>query len=265
MIRIRPSSLLLLAIGLVSTSGASAQQPGFAAKLVAPATLTIATTGNAPPMTTTAADGSVSGFDVELCRGIAEKLGLKAEFVRVDFAATIPGLKSGRFDMICSATARTPQRLASPDLFMTEPTVQNFSTLLVKADSVSVKAVADIKGKTAGTVRGGQETKLLADLFGADVTVTSYPGISEEILDLKNGRVDAVAMNYITASHYAKINPELTVLKPGFVAEGVSPYDHALIVSRNQPELLEAVNAQLAAMKSSGAIAALTKTWIAAE
>lgn len=209
-----------------------------------------------------AADGSLSGFDVELCGAVAKGLGLKAEFVRVDFAATIPGLKSGRFDMICSATARTPQRLASTDLFMTDATIPNFSTVLVKAEDTTIASVSDVKGKTVGAVRGGQETRLLADLFGAEVTVKAYPGIAEEILDLKNGRIDAVAMNYVTATHHVHLDPSLKVLTPGFAKDGVSPYDHALIVSRNEPELLEAVNAQLAALRSDGNVAALSKTWI---
>jgi ABC-type amino acid transport substrate-binding protein len=249
-----------LSISLASTS--AAQEPAYTAKLAAPGTITIATTGNAPPMTAMAADGKLTGFDVELCRTLAERLKLKAEFVRVDFAATIPGLKSGRFDMICSATARTPQRLTSPDLFMTEPTVENYSTLLVKAEGSTVATVDDVKGKTIGAVRGGQEGKLLSDIFGDDVTVNTYPGVAEEILDLKNGRIDAVAINYITASHHVHGDPALKVLSPGFTRDGVSPYTHALIVSRSQPELLGAVNAELLALKQNGGLAKLEATWI---
>lgn len=249
-------------LSVVIAAPANAAGPSYAEKLAASGTITIATTGNAPPMTTVGTDGKLTGFDVELCRKIAEGLDLKTEFVRVDFSATIPGLKAGRFDMICSATARTPQRLASPDLYMTEPTIENFSTLLVKADGAAIASVSDAKGKTVGAVRGGQENKLLADIFGADITVTTYPGIAEEILDLKNGRIDAVAINYVTASQHVKDDATLKVLKPGFAVDGVSPYTHALIVSRNQPELLEAVNAELKRLKDSGALAALEKHWI---
>jgi ABC-type amino acid transport substrate-binding protein len=260
------SRLVALAIPLSTSlalaSTACAQELAYASKLVSPGTITIATTGNAPPMTTMGGDGTLTGFDVELCRTVATGLKLKTEFVRVDFAATIPGLKSGRFDMICSATARTPQRLASPDLFMTEPTVENFSTLLVKAEGATIAAVGEAKGKTIGVVRGGQEGKLLSDLFGEDVTVTTYPGIAEEILDLKNGRIDAVAINYITASHHVHGDPALKILVPGFERDGVSPYTHALIVSRSQPELLEAVNGELARLKQSGELAKLQETWI---
>lgn len=262
----RPAiGLLLTALSLtaIALPAAHAETPVYAAKLVNEGTITIATTGNAPPITQTKPDGSLDGYDVELCRTIAADLGLKANFVRVDFAATIPGLTAGRFDMICSATARTPARLASPDLFMTSPTLQNFSTLLVPADS-KIATVADIKGKKVGTVRGGQEAKLITEDYGSDVELTTYPGIAEETMDLKNGRIDAVALNFVTGSYTAKMNPGLKVLNPGFVKQGVSPYDHALIVSRAQPALLEAVNTEIAKLKAAGTLDQLQQKWISA-
>ncbi|MBF9235491.1 substrate-binding periplasmic protein [Microvirga alba] len=256
---------LLLAAAALASQPAGAQTPPYASKLAVSSTITIATTGNAPPISVAQADGSISGFDVELCETIASALGLKTSLVRVDFAATIPGLKAGRFDMICSATARTPQRLSSPDLWMTEPTLQNFSTLITRATDRSITSVEVPKGKKIGTVRGGQEAKLISETFGNDVELVTYPGIAEEILDLKNGRIDAIAINYITASYYVRANPELKVLKSGFVKEGISPYDHALAVSRAQPELLEAVNAEIAKLKASGAIEKLEKKWISVD
>ena len=125
----------MLALAGFAALPAAAQTPDYAAGLVKPGTITIATTGNAPPITQVQPDGSISGFDIELCQKIASDLGLATEIVRVDFAATIPGLTAGRFDMICSSTARTKQRLESPDLYMTVPTLQNFTTLLLRAES----------------------------------------------------------------------------------------------------------------------------------
>lgn len=240
-------------------------QPSYAddvaSGLIKAGTLTIATTGNAPPMTMMQQDGALGGFDIALCTRIAQNLGLTPKFVRVDFSATIPGLKAGRFDMICSAVARTPARLESPDLFLSDPTIENFTTLVVTRGS-DIATTDAAKGKNIGVVRGGQEAKLLAQVFADDVTVKTYPGIAEEMLDLKNGRVDAVAMNYTTAMYHAKSEPDLVVLEPGFQVDGVSPYQHGLVVSRNEPLLLDAVNAQLAALSGDGTLAALKAEWI---
>lgn len=252
----------LLAFSLAGLIAAgSAMADDFKKALVQEGQLTIATTGNAPPLTLVQSDGSLGGFDVALCGRIAEDLGLKAEFVRVDFAATIPGLKAGRFDMICSAVARTPARMASPDLYLSEPTVENFTTLVVPKDS-AITAVDQGRGHRIGVVRGGQEGPILEKIFEGDVTVTTYPGIAEEMLDLKNGRVDAVSMNYLTARYHARGEEGVTVLEPGFVVENVSPYTHGLVVSRNEPDLLAAVNDALAKLKADGTIDKLKETWI---
>lgn len=248
-----------VAIACLAT-GALADE-AFKSALVVADTLTIATTGNAPPISMVGPDGKLTGFDIALCTKIAEDLGLTANFIRVDFAATIPGLKANRFDAICSAVARTPARLASPDLFMSEPTIENFSTVMVRTDS-DIATVEDVRNHKIGVVRGGQEGKLLEELFGGEITLTSYPGFAEELLDLKNGRIDAVAMNFTSASNHASHDPALKVITPGFVKEGVSPYTHGIVVSPNQPELLEAVNARIAAMKADGSLAALEAKWI---
>lgn len=250
-----------LALAAALSALPATAQEDYKAGLVKPGTVTIATTGNAPPISMMGDDNKLTGFDIELCTDIAKTLGLEAEFVRVDFAATIPGLKANRFDMICSSVARTPARLASPDLFMSEPTIENFTTLVVKADS-QIADVNGVKGHKVGVVRGGQEGKLLEEMFGSDVTISSYPGTAEELLDLKNGRIDAVAMSFTTASYHVAKEPELKVLNPGFVKEGVSPYMFGLVVSRNQPALLDAVNKELEKKRADGSLDKLKEKWI---
>jgi polar amino acid transport system substrate-binding protein/cystine transport system substrate-binding protein len=263
MMNIRSLKAVAFALAATLIAQPTTAQEDYKAALVSPGTLTIATTGNAPPLSLIGADGQLAGFDIALCTKIAEKLGLTPKFVRVDFAATIPGLKANRFDMICSAVARTPARLESRDLFMSEPTIENFSTLVVK-DGSRIAAVADARNHRVGVVRGGQEGKLLEEIFGSEITITSYPGIAEELLDLRNGRIDAVAMNFTTASHHVASHPELHVITPGFVKEGVSPYTHGLVVSRSQPALLEAVNAQIKTMRGDGSLDTLKAEWISA-
>ncbi|WP_246529531.1 substrate-binding periplasmic protein [Microvirga zambiensis] len=263
MMNIRSFTAAALAVAAALLTLPAAAQDDYKAALASPGTLTIATTGNAPPMTQIGPDGQLAGFDIALCAKIADKLGLSPKFVRVDFAATIPGLKAKRFDMICSAVARTPARLESQDLFMSEPTIENFTTLVVKKGG-AITAVADARNRRVGVVRGGQEGKLLEELFGSEITISSYPGIAEELLDLKNGRIDAVAMNFTTASHHVATTPEFLVVTPGFVKEGVSPYTHGLVVSRGQPALLQAVNAQIKKMQGDGSLDALKAEWISA-
>ncbi|MQW19119.1 transporter substrate-binding domain-containing protein, partial [Sinorhizobium meliloti] len=64
---------------------------------------------------------------------------------------------------------------------------------------------------------------------------------------------------------HARAEEGVTVLEPGFVVENVSPYTHGLVVSRNEPDLLAAVNDALAKLKADGTIDKLKETWITGE
>ena len=257
------AGLAIAAALAVTAPSGFAQDQAVNSKLVVPGQLTIATTGNAPPMTLTRPDGSLGGFDVALCSLIAEKLHLKVKFDRVSFASALPGLQAGRFDMVCSSTGRTPQRLASPDIYMSDPTVKNFTTLVVRSGDKRFGTVDVAKGKRIGAVRGAQEGNVLVrTYFQNDVQIVEYPGISEGVLDLKNERIDAFAANALVASYFAKGDDALRVVTPGFAIEGTSPYEHGLVVRRAEPELLAAVNKLIAEMKADGTFAKLEKEWL---
>lgn len=248
-------------ISLISIGWASALQ---AVELVEEGALQIVTTGNAPPLSVTLTDGSLSGFDVELCREIASRLGLEPVVSRLEFSAILPGLAAGRYDIVCSSTARTAQRLESPDILMSDPTLENFTAIVVRTDS-AVTDVDSVDGLRIGVVRGGQESTALDLYYGDAINKVEYPGLSEEILDLKNGRIDAVAANAIVTGYYVADEPSIKIITPGLVVEGMSPYQNGLIVSSSAPELQAAVNEQLAAMREDGTFDALVEAWISIE
>lgn len=247
------AGLLLLAGGMSAAE---------ALELVQPGTLQIVTTGNAPPLSLTQADGTITGFDVELCREIARRLELEPVVSRLEFSAILPGLAAGRYDIVCSSTARTAARLASPDILMSEPTIENFTSLVVRTDS-GIDSVENVSGLRIGVVRGGQEKKAVEIYYGDKNTTVEYPGLSEEILDLKNKRIDAVAANAVVASYYVADDADIKVITPGLVVEGMSPYSLGLIVNAKAPELGAKVNELLAAMHDDGSFEELRHKWVA--
>ncbi len=247
------AGLLLLAGGMSAAE---------AIELVQPGTLQIVTTGNAPPLSLTQADGTITGFDVELCREIARRLELEPVVSRLEFSAILPGLAAGRYDIVCSSTARTAERLASPDILMSDPTIENFTSLVVRTDS-GIDSVETASGLRIGVVRGGQEKKAVEIYYGDKNTTVEYPGLSEEILDLKNKRIDAVAANAVVASYYVADDADIKVITPGLVVEGMSPYSLGLIVNAKAPELGAKVNELLAAMHDDGSFEELRHKWVA--
>ena len=163
-------------------------------ELVEAGKLTIATTGNAAPFSFLDKDGKLQGYDIDLCTALADRFGLTPVWVQVEFAGTLPGLTSGRWDMVCSGVNMTPQRLTSPEFSMSIATIQGAGQLYMRGDDDRFKTYTDLKGKTIGAVRGGWFAGYVKDtLLAGDVQVLEYPGEAELFLDLQNKRIDAAA------------------------------------------------------------------------
>ena len=110
---IMPTTLAALAALVVTSGAANAQQckPGVAdTALVKPGTLVMSTNPTLPPLQYVDKSGELKGMRVELGKEIAKRLCLTPEYVRIEFSAMIPGLQSGRWDMINTGIFFTAER-----------------------------------------------------------------------------------------------------------------------------------------------------------
>ncbi len=227
------------------------------ANLIQPGTILAATSGTSPPHTALDANGNLQGYAIDRCNAIAKRLGLQIKYITIDFGSTLAGLSAGRFDMTCTSVNRTTERLASTEFLMTNGTVQQASTIVVRADDTRFKSLSDAKGKIMGGVRGGAEPVAIAKYLNNDVEVRDYPGITELILDLKNKRIDCYGTNLLGAAYQVKNDPGLRLGD----SAGISPITAAEAVRKEEPDLLKAVNSVELEMRNSGEIAALQMKW----
>lgn len=240
-----------------ASSGASSLPVDLPTHLIQPGTILAATSGTSPPHTSLDANGNLQGYAIDRCNAVAKRLGLQIKYITIDFGSTLAGLSAGRFDMTCTSVNRTTERLASTDFLMTNGTLQQASTIVVRADDTRFKSVSDAKGKIMGGVRGGAEPVAIAKFLNNDVEVRDYPGITELILDLKNKRIDCYGTNLLGAAYQVKNDP---ALKLGD-SVGIQPITAAEAVRKEEPDLLKAVNAIELEMRKSGELAALQMKW----
>src|SRR4051812_32072128 len=64
----------------------------------------VATSGNLPPNTFVDERNQLTGYDVEVCRLVEKALGVPMTFERLDWKGILPGLQTGRFDLVCSTS-----------------------------------------------------------------------------------------------------------------------------------------------------------------
>lgn len=270
----RKASLLGVLIGLVLTacSGSSpaassdgspiAASPSETASadlnVVEPGKLTIATTGNAPPFSLTSGSGELQGFDIDVCGAIADELGLEAVFVTVPFPSALPGLNADRFDMVCAGLRRTAERLASTDLSMTDPYAASTTTMLARASDSEINSLEDCVELRIAAVQGSTQAQDVETQLG--VSAELYPGISEEILDLQNDRVDCVATDELIGGYYVTSDDSLKLLSPG-----INHVTVGAAVRIAAPDVLAAVNQAIEALIADGTVAAAQQEWFGHE
>jgi polar amino acid transport system substrate-binding protein len=151
--------------------------------------------------------GKPSGYDVDLAKEAAERLGVKVEIVDTTSDNRIPNLTTNKVDVVfCNFTENTQR---AQQIAFTDPYVVAGETLLVKQDS-GIKTVADLSGKTVATVKGSTNTTAVKEL-NPQAEVQEYDTSSAAVLAVKQGQAAAMVEDSNFQAYQAKIDPTLTV------------------------------------------------------
>lgn len=200
------------AAGCSSSSDESAAPTGCtptlgAADLAEEGVLTMATNATLPPMQYVDANGDVIGMRVDLGKEIAKRLCLTPEFVNIEFDAQIPGVQSGRWDMIDTGMFYTPARAETIDLVPYE--VQAVSISVPSGNPEAISTVDDLAGKTIGVEAPGYEFDTLTALseqFVAEgkpaLTVQTFKTNADAYQALSAGQLDGTSIVESVTSFY---------------------------------------------------------------
>ena len=206
--------------------------------------LKIGTEGTYAPFTYHDADGKLVGFDVEIGAAVAEKLGVKAEFLEGKWDGLIAGLDANRYDTVINQVGITEERKKKYDF--SEPYIASKAVLIVRADDDSIKGFADLKGKKAAQSLTSNFGKL-AQQSGAELVGTD--GFDQSIQLVLTGRADATINDSLSFLDFKKHKPDANVK---IAAEQENADYSGIIIRKGEPELLEAINKALADIKADG-------------
>jgi polar amino acid transport system substrate-binding protein len=250
--RFSASCLIGLLAFAASSSAASAQQclPKVAdANLVKPGTLLMVTNPTLPPMQFVDSAGTLKGMRITLGEEVARRLCLKPEYIRIEFAAMIPGLQGGRWDLINTGIFWTEER--AKIMHMVPYENQALSVSSQKGNPLKLTKVEDLAGLAVGVEIGGFEERKVRELDKALVDkglkamdIRTFDTATTAYQALRAGQVQAVANIDATAAEYAKRGEFDRVIT------GLSPTPIALAM-KNKP-LADAVTVALQEMQKDG-------------
>jgi polar amino acid transport system substrate-binding protein len=216
--------------------------------------LLIATDAPYPPFEIgTPDDADFSGFDVDLANDIAERLGLTPKFQDTSFDTIFRDVAAGQFDIVVAASTITPGRQKTVNF--SDPYYEAQQALLVPEGS-DIQSVDDLAGKIVGAQDG-----TTGEAYGNDETdaaeVRGFPEGPDAVAAVTTGQVDAAIIDQPVAAD--------AVEKQGGVeiAEEIPTNElYGIALSKDNPELLDAVNAALAEMKTDGTIQGLYEKYL---
>ena len=134
-----------------SSRSESAEAADQLAAIQASGKLIVALEGAWQPWSYHDESDTLVGYDVEVSRAIAEKLGVEPEYVESDWDSLFAGLDAGRYDMVCNGVEVTDERALTYDF--TTPYGYIHTALAVKKDNDTIQTFEDLKGKTTAKDR----------------------------------------------------------------------------------------------------------------
>lgn len=191
------------------------------------------------------------GFEVEIARAIAKRLGLRERFVQNDWSNLVPSLERGDFDIILNGLEDTP---ALRDRILLSRPYLRFSEQLVVRRGFPLRKLSDFAGRRVGTLASSLAHALLRERPAIEAVL--YSGQEEPYRDLELGRIDAVLLDSLIAARYGLTRPALALADPD-VARG----NYVIGVRRTDADLLAAIDAALAALEDSGELSRIYGRW----
>ena len=191
------------------------------------------------------------GYDVEVSRAIAEKLGVEPEYVESDWDSLFAGLDAGRFDIVCNGVEVTDERAKTYDF--TTPYGYIHTALAVRKDNEDIKSFEDLKGKTTANSLASTYMEL-AESYGA--TVQGIDTLEETIQLLTAGRIDATLNADVSFYDYLNVHPDAD-FKLVAQTEDASHVAIPVRKSDDSASLLEAINTAIEELRADGTLKAL--------
>ena len=209
-----------------------------------------------PPMGFVGDNGEYTGFDLDLAKEAASRLGLEYKAQPVAWDSKDMELESGNIDCIWNGFTITGRE---DDYTWTTPYMANKQVFVVANDS-DIKSQADLAGKVVEVQADSsaeaalKENQDLANTFGQLLTTPDY---NTAFMDLEQGAVDAVAMDVIVAGYQIKQrNADFKILD-----DSLSEEEYGVGFKKGNTELRDKVQGALEEMAADGTLAKISDEW----
>ena len=214
--------LALAAAGMVMAGGCGSSQPAKSSagnssqsalmqKIKKDGKLVVGTASGFPPYefldTSVKDQKKIDGIDMKLAEAVAQKLGVKLEVQDMTFQSLLSSITTGKVDIAISAINPTDERKKTVDF--SHNYLEGKQTLLIRrGDEGKYKSLADFSGKKIAVQKSTIQEKLAAEQI-PNAQIVALAKVPDALLELKQGKVDAVPVQNIVGGQYLVTNEDL--------------------------------------------------------
>lgn len=250
-------SLFFLFLFTVTTSF-TANAQDIINQIIERGELRIGMSGDQPPFSMTATDGSLFGLDVDMAKGLAENIGVKATLIKMNFKELIPALQNGDIDMVISGVTMTLER--NIKVAFIGPYLISGNTILTNnSEYLNAKSVddIDIAGVKIAVMQGTTSEEFInATISKASIYKSTTNKLALKMLE--EGKVDIFVAGY----------PTIAVALLDKKADGFStieePFDYepiGIAVAPSDPLFINLTTNYLNTLERTGILQMLKAKW----
>ena len=210
-----------------------------------------------PPLGFRSENNEVVGYDIDLAKEVAKRLGVDFRAQPIDWDAKEMELETGKIDCIWNGFTITEERKNA--LSFTDAYLNNDQVLVVRSDS-GINSLADMTGKTVGIQSGSSAQEAVDDNAAFASSISKLIMFKDNITalnDLDIGGVDGVVMDSVVANYsIAQTKKPFKVIDESLANEG-----YGVGFRKNEPELRDAVWTILKEMQADGTVTAISQKW----
>lgn len=205
-------------------------------------------------------NGELVGFDVDLAKEAAKRIGIEVKFQPIDWSMKETELNSKNIDFIWNGYTITDER--KEKVAFTKPYLQNRQVIITLKNSL-ITSKQDLKGKNVAAQNGSssvdalnKEAALVKEFKGGEPVL--FETNNEALMDLEAGRVDAVVADEILARYYIK---ERGAEKYKILSDDFGKEEYGIGLRKQDTALLQAVEKALAEMREDGTCKKISEKW----
>lgn len=206
-------------------------------------TLVLGTSADYPPYEFHASingNDEIVGFDIEIGKEIAKDLGVELVIKDMKFDGLLAALDQGNIDIVIAGMSPTPERAENVDF--SKIYYQSLQTVVVRAEDKDLLVSAEsLAGKKIGVQKGAIQETIASEQF-PDASPVALGKITDLILSLNSGRIDAAIIEYPVAKSGVNANPGLFITEIPIEMEDNGT---AIALKKGSGDYLDAVNATL--------------------